>query len=125
MDKKLEAVKFVVSIIKYINNPDKELQIQAVKSNGDAIQFISNPDKLGEICADTQRSAASPGRFLLRIHAKTTIQNNVGKAEENLFNSQKIIALIYELKAIYKNTWPFGIHTFVFKLFINNKFSSW
>ena len=31
--------------IRFINNPDKELQIIAAKENGHAIRFINNPDK--------------------------------------------------------------------------------
>ncbi len=57
-DVQLAAVGKYGDAIKYIENPDKDLQLAAVTQNGHAIEYIENPDKDVQLAAVTQNGHA-------------------------------------------------------------------
>jgi hypothetical protein len=55
---KIEFIKKDSNAIRFISNPNKELQLKAVKQNGRAIEYINNPDKDVQLAAIEENISA-------------------------------------------------------------------
>ncbi len=86
-DLQLEAVKNNGWAIQYIQDPDKDVQLEAVKKDGSIIQCIQNPDK------DVQLEAIKNNPFVVHFAViNEDVKNEVKKREIQELGCEIVVA---------------------------------